>query len=449
MKNSQKGNTTFLVLAAILLASGIGFYFYNKQKTTDVVVMDDMIATTTEAKILPDSEFLKVIDDEQGKVLARGDIDLDGTEDAIALDVQCGASCGVSLIVILNKNGKPEILHGDKSAFEPAFYGSSALKSDVPNITIKEGVISLTGKGLDCAPGPECNDQTWNIVKIVKYKYENGKIIQLSVTPDLSTLKLLKGQYNFEEAVTGMGWRYELNIKNDGGVGLNRLNVDGHMTLLRMYVNGNKNKDGSIDMILDSYGPDNMSEPYKKYDILFTLIPTEKGFLIVWKKMQPNLDSSKDGSMFTRYLDVQNSKPIYSKNGLSLNLPSGWTVKIDEGKYAKNCDYLTFTPPNYKDVFFGGFDLCFNGPVQNINDWIIKNTKEYKDRLKVTKSSFLIGNKNNYFVSEIEDNSTGIPFYTNVVLGTKSSYSYNFSQDGANNFTEIIRKNIFPNISIE
>lgn len=324
MKKNQKGNTTFLVLALILLISGIGFYFYNKQKVEEVKVEDvnvnSTVSTTTD--------------------------------------------------------------------------------------TIENKIISN----------------------------------------EVSSIKLEKGQYIFDEAVTGMGWVYELNIKNDGGLGLNRLNVDGHMTLLRMYVNGSKNEDGSIDMILDSYGPDNITEPYKKYDILFTLRPSEKGFLIEWKKMLPNLDPSKDNAVFIK---TPTPKPIYSKNGLSLNLPSGWKVKIDEGRYGKNCDYFTFTPPNYKYEFFGGFDLCFGKTSSNINDWIVKNASEYKNKVNISKSNYSMGNKDNYFISEIEDENTGIPFYTNVVLGSKSSYEYHFSQDGANDFPEIISKNIFTNIIIE
>lgn len=199
MKNKQSGFASILLVILVLVGVGGGAYFYTKQKneikivdtslSTDVQGTSTM-ATTTEVKsvsktTLSDAEFLKVVP--EGRVLAKGDIDLNGTLDAIILDIQCGASCGASLQVVFNKNGKAELLTSSTANFSPAFYGASAAKSAIPDITIKNGIITLTGQGLDCMKGKAtevdyCSEEKWNISKSVTYKFNGKDIVQLSVT---------------------------------------------------------------------------------------------------------------------------------------------------------------------------------------------------------------------------------------------------------------------------
>ena len=327
MKNSQKGGAAIILIIIILLVIGGGVYFYSKQN--EEIVVEDVnatstdvqntssVATTTEVKavnsnILPDSEYLRVIDNPNVKILAKGDIDLDGTEDAILSDIQCGASCGTSLLVVFNKNGKPELLTGPTANFAPAFYGSSAAKSAIPNITIKNGIITLTGQGLDCMNNDgsdfdHCTEEKWNIRKSVTYKFDGKKVVQLSVNSPEQKVKIIKGIYEFSEFTTSplgsnQTWVYKLNIKQDGGLGLNSLNIDGFQQLTFFYVNGVASGE-NLDIVFDSYGEGNMGTLYKKGDVLFTLKPRVIGLGVEWKKMSPNLDSSKGGAVFKKVIN--------------------------------------------------------------------------------------------------------------------------------------------------
>jgi hypothetical protein len=285
--------------------------------TSTDVQSTSSVATTTEVKsvnknTLPDSEYLRVIDNPNVKILAKGDIDLDGTEDAILADIQCGASCGTSLLVVFNKNGRPQLLTGPTASFAPAFYGSSAAKSAVSDITIKNGIITLTGLGLDCMnsgsnEGDYCTEEKWNILKSVTYKFDGKDIVQLSVNSPEEKVKITKGIYEFSEFTTSpvgsnQTWVYKLNLKKDGGLGLNSLNIDGFQQLTFFYVNGDASGD-NLDIVFDSYGEGNIGTPYKKGDVLFTLKPTAKGLGIEWKKMLPNLNSNKGGAVFKKVVN--------------------------------------------------------------------------------------------------------------------------------------------------
>ena len=318
MKNSQKGNTTILVLIVILLIIGGGIYFYNKQKVEENVVIDDAVAsstisTTTDTvenkNTLPDSEFTKTSKDPQAKILAKGDVNNDGYEDAVIQEVFCGASCAVQLKVVLNNKNINATLIND-ATFAPAYNSAGAAKSEVDSVSInKDGIITIVGKGLNCVKeefydNNSCDDEGWRIIRAVTYKYENGKTIQLSVTPSSVKAKILKGVYEFSEFAPGIGgsnqtWVYKLNLKRDGGLGLNSLNIDGFQTLSFFYVNGVVSGE-NLDIVFDSYGEGNIGTLYKKGDILFTLKPTINGLGVIWNKMQPNIPSFKDRSVFVK-----------------------------------------------------------------------------------------------------------------------------------------------------
>ena len=76
--------------------------------------------------------------------------------------------------------------------FEPAYRGSSAVKSNVTNITIKNGIISLTGTALDC-PDAICDEVHQKVVRTVTYKFDGENIVQISVNPPLEQPAIGRG----------------------------------------------------------------------------------------------------------------------------------------------------------------------------------------------------------------------------------------------------------------
>lgn len=155
---------------------GFGVYFYLNQKNG-----------IDAPESLSDTEFLAVVNNPQARVLVRGDINGDGYEDAIVEDIHCGASCGVELQIVFNENnGHARLFNSTTANFGPAYVGFSAAKSNVTAIAIKDGIISLTGKGLACtSPNAQeiCTEEKWNIVRTVAYKFDGANIIQLSIEP--------------------------------------------------------------------------------------------------------------------------------------------------------------------------------------------------------------------------------------------------------------------------
>ena len=192
MKTTHKGFVIpILVLIVAILAVAGGFYFYthtqNNKQTTSTQDLPKIVDVTSELNNsnvikkdnIPDEAFVKVTSDSKGKVLAKGDINGDGYEDAIVQEVVCGASCSVNLAVVFSdENSNVKLFKPTKYAnFEPSYRGSSAVKSEVTNVSISNGIISLTGKGLDC--GKVCDEAHWNVVKTVNYKFNGQDIVQL------------------------------------------------------------------------------------------------------------------------------------------------------------------------------------------------------------------------------------------------------------------------------
>lgn len=186
-----------LTLLAIFAGVIVCIYFNSVKEIKEIESVSSPVTTTTLARTgFTDEQFLEVVGGEGSEsdgahVVARGDVDGDGYEDAIIQQVSCGASCGFSLQVAFNDSDESIRLlpqQADYVQFEPAFVGSSAAKSEVTNISIKDGIISLTGKGLACfnPRGDDtdiCTEEEWNVVKTVMYKYDGVKIVQLDHLP--------------------------------------------------------------------------------------------------------------------------------------------------------------------------------------------------------------------------------------------------------------------------
>lgn len=174
MKNSIK----ILISILVLIILGGSFYIYKINKDNHTEPFIPIVSKNPQVnKSLTDEQFTKTSEDPEAKVLARGDINGDGFEDAIVAETFCGASCSVNLAVVLNQENKKTIVI-ENNRFE-GYTAGTALQSDVQEITIENGTISLTGRGLDC--GYTCSEETWNVVKTLKYELIDNNIVRLPV----------------------------------------------------------------------------------------------------------------------------------------------------------------------------------------------------------------------------------------------------------------------------
>lgn len=140
----------------------------------------------SDPKKLTDVFYKTAVGNSATRVLAKGDINSDGYNDAVVEEMHCGASCSTSLQLVLNIKGEKAFLFKDKNypdTFAPAFKASSVIKSEVNSVEIKNGRILLTGKGLACTSKPEdvCTDVKWNLVKTATYVFDGTNIVQYSI----------------------------------------------------------------------------------------------------------------------------------------------------------------------------------------------------------------------------------------------------------------------------
>jgi hypothetical protein len=186
MKNLNRGfvNSLLLIILIIVVVSGV--YLYSKKETYVNPVTDNTAvvsaSTSTNSNVnhigLADEAFIKATSNPDAKVIAKGDINKDGYEDAILQEINCGASCSISLDVVLNINNTSAVL-AVSDAFEPAYYSSSAAKSELIKILIENGVISLTGYGLDCGgdrttDSDICTKEKWDVLHTIKFKLNSA-----------------------------------------------------------------------------------------------------------------------------------------------------------------------------------------------------------------------------------------------------------------------------------
>jgi hypothetical protein len=157
----QNPNQKLIIGAALLLLVVIGacIVFYKRESET-------LVSPSSVTLSLTDDQFISVTNDPLGKVIARGDINMDGYEDAIVQKIHCGASCSVGLDVVLNnKNVNAEIALSD--AFQPEYNPGGAAKSELINTRIEDGFIYLTGYGLDCG----CTEEEWKTITSLKFAF--------------------------------------------------------------------------------------------------------------------------------------------------------------------------------------------------------------------------------------------------------------------------------------
>jgi hypothetical protein len=118
------------------------------------------------------------------------------------------------------------------------------------------------------------------------------------------------GQYVFEESaknVTGKGaqtWNYVVDVKQfDANTLVATIQVDGFQTMQRLEAKVNATA-YDIEFIFDKYGKDNMFEPYKKGDRLFSMMRnTQDEIMTVWDKLKPNvINNQESGKIMFRKL---------------------------------------------------------------------------------------------------------------------------------------------------
>ncbi len=165
-----------LIAVLILIIIAGTYYIFHLKNAQEELPAENATTTVQVAEPgLTDEQLIGVTEDDEGKVLARGDLNGDKFEDAIVAETFCGASCSVGLAVILNHENKSAKLV-ENTHFD-GYTAGTALQTDIQEVTIENGIISITGKGLDC--GLDCVEERWNEVKTLKYQLHGNEIIQL------------------------------------------------------------------------------------------------------------------------------------------------------------------------------------------------------------------------------------------------------------------------------
>jgi hypothetical protein len=100
------------------------------------------------------------------ELLYRGDVNMDGYEDAIIMSASCGGSCGRVVLLYLNQQGND--LKGLPFDEKLGIKTSSANKTELGNITVQNGIITL----------PQDRFDGRGFVSY-RYKVENDTIVPL------------------------------------------------------------------------------------------------------------------------------------------------------------------------------------------------------------------------------------------------------------------------------
>ena len=113
------------------------------------------------------------------------------------------------------------------------------------------------------------------------------------------------GEYDFFEFIASpvgsdLSMGYRITIYEERGVYYAEVIIDGFQTMLRARALVQGNHD-SVDLIFNSYLPDNLSERFNQGDILLTFERTGVEVITKWGSIQPLIpDNEKPGLHFTR-----------------------------------------------------------------------------------------------------------------------------------------------------
>lgn len=82
---------------------------------------------------------------------------------------------------------------------------------------------------------------------------------------------------------------YKLTLTKEHGIYDALIDVDGHMTLVRIKAHAVEDENG-LAVIFDAYRPENQGSGYTKGDVLFTLgVANDNELKIDWQQMKPSL----------------------------------------------------------------------------------------------------------------------------------------------------------------
>lgn len=159
------------------------------------------------------------------------------------------------------------------------------------------------------------------------------------------------GNYSYDEyAPPDEGWVYDLEMYQEGNQLKAKLNIDGFQTLTRILADVVKNND-NLNIIFNSYGPDNMYSSFKTGDRIFSLEKTsDSSYKILWDKMQPQVPADlSSNNEFKKETNQTAGWTTYNFTGYwgdkcNVKYPGAWELKHDN---FINFDYLA---PEIKNV---------------------------------------------------------------------------------------------------
>lgn len=175
--------TSILILIILILSAQL-FLEKKGDAGLNVVEKKEILQTETVSTVSMDELFIKNFKDIYGnegepKIITKGDINKDGFEDAIIEASYCGASCSFSFYIVLNKgNNSFDLLEDSVSDFENGITFSSAIKSSIDNVKIENGIIYISGYGLDM-PSDDFSQEEWNTYKTIKFYVENDRVLRV------------------------------------------------------------------------------------------------------------------------------------------------------------------------------------------------------------------------------------------------------------------------------
>ena len=113
-------------------------------------------------------------------MITHGDINNDGYEDAVVINISCGGSCGTSSSVVINqKDGTGKVV--GYTGLNDALMGGGVNQTSIEKMSIDNGIISVTAQGF--------KDQTdWNTVVTKKFKLEGNNLVELTSTQNQALL---------------------------------------------------------------------------------------------------------------------------------------------------------------------------------------------------------------------------------------------------------------------
>jgi len=123
------------------------------------------------------------------------------------------------------------------------------------------------------------------------------------------------GEYDFDEMSpsaieenVNLAWSYTIQIYEEKDGLFADINVDGFQRMERIHSKIFKDN-GKINLVFDSYLPDNMFEQYKQGDVLLSLERTDSDIITIWGEMKPMvLENLNSGVYFQKVDDTLNSK---------------------------------------------------------------------------------------------------------------------------------------------